>query len=82
LYQPSKDRSRQQQLIDEQSMSIAASKAHPATHAPPPAVEAAEQLTLDALDLDVYPVMRFCYAAMECPGRTDAVAHEMVVSVQ
>lgn len=63
-------------------MSIAASKAHPATHAPPRAVEAAEQLTLDVFEFDAYPVMRFCCAAMERPRRTDAAVHEMAVSVQ
>ncbi|MGY2291440.1 PP2C family protein-serine/threonine phosphatase [Pseudomonas sp. SDO528_S397] len=55
LYQLSKDHSLQQQLIDEQKMSLAEAKAHPAAHALTRAVGAAEQLTLDVLEFEVYP---------------------------
>uniref|UniRef100_UPI0013E00BCA PP2C family protein-serine/threonine phosphatase n=1 Tax=Pseudomonas viridiflava TaxID=33069 RepID=UPI0013E00BCA len=55
LYQLSKDHSLQQQLIDEQKMSVEQARAHPAAHALTRAVGAAEQLTLDVLELEVYP---------------------------
>jgi serine/threonine-protein phosphatase Stp1 len=55
LYQLSKDHSLQQQLIDEQRMSIEQAKAHPDAHALTRAIGAAEQLTLDVLELEVYP---------------------------
>ncbi|APC19556.1 protein phosphatase (plasmid) [Pseudomonas frederiksbergensis] len=55
LYQLSKDHSLQQQLIDEQQMSVEDARAHPAAHALTRAVGAAEQLTLEVLELKVYP---------------------------
>lgn len=55
LYQLSKDHSLQQQLIDEQQMSVAEAKAHPAAHALTRAIGAAEHLTLDVLEFKVYP---------------------------
>jgi serine/threonine-protein phosphatase Stp1 len=55
LYQLSKDHSLQQQLIDEQNMSVEDARAHPSAHALTRAVGAAEQLTLDVLELEVYP---------------------------
>ncbi|MGJ7515825.1 PP2C family protein-serine/threonine phosphatase [Pseudomonas baetica] len=55
LYQLSRDHSLQQQLIDEQRMSVEQAKAHPAAHALTRAVGAAEQLTLEVLELEVYP---------------------------
>ena len=55
LYQLSRDHSLQQQLIDEQNMSVEDAKAHPEAHALTRAVGAAEQLTLDVLELEVYP---------------------------
>jgi serine/threonine-protein phosphatase Stp1 len=55
LYQLSKDHSLQQQLIDEQHMSAEQAKDHPAAHALTRAVGAAEQLTLDVLELEVHP---------------------------
>ncbi|MCX2898335.1 PP2C family protein-serine/threonine phosphatase [Pseudomonas mandelii] len=55
LYQLSKDHSLQQQLLDEQQMSIEQAMAHPAANALTRAVGAAEQLTLDVLELEVYP---------------------------
>ncbi|RON08118.1 protein phosphatase [Pseudomonas brassicacearum] len=55
LYQLSKDHSLMQQLIDEQQMSIEQAKAHPAASALTRAVGASEQLTLDVLELEVYP---------------------------
>ncbi|MDA8486373.1 serine/threonine-protein phosphatase [Pseudomonas resinovorans] len=54
LYQLSKDHSLQQQLIDEQHMSLEDARAHPAARALTRAVGAAEQLTLDVLELEVY----------------------------
>ncbi|MBK5353418.1 serine/threonine-protein phosphatase [Pseudomonas sp. TH41] len=55
LYQLSKDHSLQQQLIDEQHMSVEDAHAHPAAHALTRAVGAADQLTLEVLELEVYP---------------------------
>jgi serine/threonine-protein phosphatase Stp1 len=55
LYQLSRDHSLQQQLIEEQHMSVEQAKAHPGAHALTRAVGAAEQLTLDVLELEVYP---------------------------
>lgn len=55
LYQLSKDHSLQQQLIDEQQMSLEQAAAHPAAQALTRAVGAAETLTLDVLELEVYP---------------------------
>jgi serine/threonine-protein phosphatase Stp1 len=55
LYQLSKDHSLQQQLIDEQNMSVEDARAHPSAHALTRAVGAAEQLTLEVLELEVYP---------------------------
>lgn len=55
LYQLSKDHSLQQQLIDEQAMSIEQARAHPSASALTRAVGASEQLRLDVLELRVYP---------------------------
>lgn len=55
LYQLSKDHSLQQQLIDEQQMSLERAKAHPGAHALTRAIGAAERLTLDVLELEVHP---------------------------
>ena len=55
LYQLSKDHSLQQQLIDEQQMSVEQAKDHPAAHALTRAVGASAQLTLDVLELEAYP---------------------------
>ena len=55
LYQLSKDHSLQQQLIDEQKMSTKEACAHPSGHALTRAIGAAEQLTLDVLELEVFP---------------------------
>lgn len=55
LYQLSKDHSLQQQLMDEQQMSAEQASAHPAASALTRAVGACEQLTLDVLELEVYP---------------------------
>jgi serine/threonine-protein phosphatase Stp1 len=55
LYQLSKDHSLQQQLIDEQNMSVEDARAHPSAHALTRAVGAADVLTLDVLELEVYP---------------------------
>jgi serine/threonine-protein phosphatase Stp1 len=55
LYQLTKDHSLQQRLIGEQEMSIEQAKAHPAAGALTRAIGAAEQLTLDVLELEVYP---------------------------
>ena len=55
LYQLSRDHSLQQQLIDDQQMSVDEARAHPDAHALTRAVGAAEQLTLDVLELEVCP---------------------------
>jgi len=55
LYQLSKDHSLLQQLIDEQQMSIEQASNHPSAHALTRAIGAAEHLTLDVLELEVYP---------------------------
>lgn len=55
LYQLSRDHSLQQQLIDEQQMSVEQARAHPAANALTRAVGASEQLTLEVLELQVYP---------------------------
>lgn len=55
LYQLSRDHSLQQQLIDEQNMSVEDAEAHPGAHALTRAVGAAERLTLDVLELQVHP---------------------------
>ncbi|KAF1021928.1 MAG: Protein phosphatase PrpC [Pseudomonas sp.] len=54
LYQLSKDHSFQQQLMDEQNLSAEQARTHPSAHALTRAVGAAEQLTLDVLELEVY----------------------------
>ncbi len=55
LYQLSKDHSLQQELMDEQNMSVEQARAHPSAHALTRAVGASEQLTLDVIELEVYP---------------------------
>lgn len=55
LYQLSKDHSLLQRLIEEEHMSLEQAKAHPDAHALTRAVGAAEQLTLDVLELEVHP---------------------------
>ncbi|MFQ6572230.1 PP2C family protein-serine/threonine phosphatase [Pseudomonas sp. UM16] len=55
LYQLTRDHSLQQQLIDEQQMSVEQARAHPAAKALTRAVGASEQLTLEVLELQVYP---------------------------
>ena len=54
LYQLSKDHSFQQQLMDEQNYSAAQASSHPCAHALTRAVGAAQQLTLDVLELEVH----------------------------
>jgi serine/threonine-protein phosphatase Stp1 len=53
LYQLSKDHSYQQQLMDEQNFSVEEARNHPSAHALTRAVGAAEQLTLEVLELEV-----------------------------
>ena len=55
LYQLTKDHSLQQQLIDEQNMSVEQARAHPSAQALTRAVGASEQLTLDVIELEAYP---------------------------
>ncbi|WPN45364.1 MULTISPECIES: PP2C family protein-serine/threonine phosphatase [unclassified Pseudomonas] len=55
LYQLSRDHSLQQQLIDQQNMSVEDAKAHPDAHALTRAVGATDRLTLDVIELEVYP---------------------------
>lgn len=54
LYQLSRDHSLQQQLIDEQQMSLEQAQAHPAAQALTRAIGAEELLRLDVLELEVY----------------------------
>ena len=55
LYQLSRDHSLQQQMIDERQMNARQARAHPAGHALTRAVGAAEQLTLEVLEFQVFP---------------------------
>lgn len=55
LYQLSRDHSLQQLLIDDQHMSLEQARAHPAANALTRAIGASERLTLDVLELQVYP---------------------------
>lgn len=55
LYQLSKDHTLQQQLIDEQGMSVEQAKAQPNCNALTRAVGAAERLRLEVLELEVCP---------------------------
>lgn len=55
LYQLSKDHSLQQQLMDEQHMSIEQAQAHPAAHALTRAIGATAQLNLGVVELWVHP---------------------------
>ncbi|MFJ4143264.1 PP2C family protein-serine/threonine phosphatase [Pseudomonas sp. NPDC089734] len=55
LYQLSRDHSLQQRLMDEQKVSAEEARAHPSAAALTRAVGASEQLTLDVLELEVYP---------------------------
>ncbi|WP_296256085.1 MULTISPECIES: PP2C family protein-serine/threonine phosphatase [unclassified Pseudomonas] len=54
LYQLSKDHSFQQQLMDEQNYSAEQANNHPCAHALTRAVGAAQQLTLEVLELEVH----------------------------
>lgn len=55
LYQLSRDHSLQQQLIDQQQMSEQQARAQPGARALTRALGASEQLTLEVLELQVYP---------------------------
>lgn len=55
LYQLSRDHSLQQQLIEQQQMSIEQARAHPSASALTQAVGARAQLTLDMLEFNVCP---------------------------
>ncbi|MGZ0784667.1 PP2C family protein-serine/threonine phosphatase [Pseudomonas saponiphila] len=55
LYQLSRDHSLMQKLIDEQQMSVEQARAHPAANALTRAVGASERLSLEVLELQVYP---------------------------
>jgi serine/threonine-protein phosphatase Stp1 len=55
LYQLSRDHSLQQQLMDEQHMSVRQARAHPGAQALTRAVGAADKLTLEVLEFDVHP---------------------------
>lgn len=79
LYQLSKDHSLGQQLIDEQNMSVKDAEAHPGAHALTRAVGAAEQLTLDVLELEVYPGDTFllCSDGLYNEVSSDALGHAL-----
>ncbi|GLX91198.1 protein phosphatase [Pseudomonas fragi] len=79
LYQLSKDHSLQQQLIDEQQMSVEQAKAHPSAHALTRAVGASEQLTLDVLELETLPGDAFllCSDGLYQGLSTDALGHAL-----
>ncbi|MBP5099516.1 serine/threonine protein phosphatase Stp1 [Pseudomonas sp. NFPP10] len=55
LYQLSRDHSLMQKLIDEQQMSVEQARSHPAANALTRAVGAGERLSLEVLELQVYP---------------------------
>ncbi|TDF82458.1 PP2C family serine/threonine-protein phosphatase [Pseudomonas sp. H9] len=55
LYQLSRDHSLLQQLLDAQQISVEQARVHPAANALTRAVGASEQLTLEILELQVYP---------------------------
>ncbi|KTC24012.1 MULTISPECIES: PP2C family serine/threonine-protein phosphatase [Pseudomonas] len=55
LYQLSRDHSLQQQLIDQRQMSAEQARAQPGARALTRALGASEQLTLEVLELQVYP---------------------------
>lgn len=55
LYQLTRDHSLQQQLIDEQGLSPEDARQHPSAHALARAIGASDDLTLDILELQVYP---------------------------
>jgi len=79
LYQLSKDHSLQQQLIDEQQMSIEQAQAHPGATALTRAVGASEHLALAVLELTVYPsdVFLLCsdglYQGLSCDALGNAL---------
>ena len=79
LYQLSRDHSLQQQLIDEQQMSVEQAKAHPSAHALTRAVGASEQLTLDVLELETCPDDAFllCSDGLYQSLSTDALGHAL-----
>jgi serine/threonine-protein phosphatase Stp1 len=82
LYQLSKDHSLQQQLIDEQQMSVEQAAAHPAAQALTRAVGAAETLTLDVLELEVYPgdVFLLCSDGLYQGLSSDALGNALSLS--
>lgn len=79
LFQLSRDHSLQQQLIDEQHMSIEQAKAHPGANALTRAVGASEQLTLALLELEVCPgdVFLLCSDGMYHGLSTVALGHAL-----
>ncbi|SEC15030.1 protein serine/threonine phosphatase [Pseudomonas frederiksbergensis] len=83
LYQLSKDHSLQQQLIDEQNMSIEDARAHPSAHALTRAVGAAEQLKLEVLELEVYPGDAFllCSDGLYQGLTSDAIGNALSLAV-
>ena len=83
LYQLSKDHSLQQQLIDEQNMSVEDARAHPSAHALTRAVGAAEQLKLEVLELEVYPGDAFllCSDGLYQGLTSDAIGNALSLAV-
>lgn len=83
LYQLSKDHSLQQKLIDEQQMSFELARAQPGAHALTRAVGAADQLTLDVLELEVHPGDAFllCSDGLYQGLSSDALGNALSLSV-
>ncbi|MEX6664340.1 PP2C family serine/threonine-protein phosphatase [Pseudomonas sp. W2-17] len=79
LYQLSRDHSLQQQLIDEQQMNARQARAYPGAHALTRAVGAAEQLTLEVLELEVFPGDAFllCSDGLYQGLSSDALGHAL-----
>lgn len=79
LYQLSRDHSLQQQLIDERQMNARQACAYPGAHALTRAVGAAEQLTLEVLELEVFPGDAFllCSDGLYQGLSSDALGHAL-----
>lgn len=79
LYQLSRDHSLQQQLIDERQMNARQARAYPGAHALTRAVGATEQLTLEVLELEVFPGDAFllCSDGLYQGLSSDALGHAL-----
>ena len=79
LYQLSRDHSLRQQLIDERQMNARQAQAYPGAHALTRAVGAAKQLTLEVLELEVFPGDAFllCSDGLYQGLSSDALGHAL-----